>query len=291
MPFAPARRRLIRGAVLGIAGLIGVVSLSGCLSMTADLTIDSDAKTTGTVAIGVDKQAASMLGMKDLNSFKAGITSQDAASAGSGMLAGEQCTATETDSQFVYTCTLTGSEAPSSDIPWTVTKSGDTITFHLVTKPSEDSSQLLDGGSLGDLKVDVTFPGAITSVTGDKVTKDSDTTITISAAMTDAVDVTVTSAATSGSSLGKILLIVGVVAAAVILIALVVFLIVRGSRKPAATAIGTATAAEVDATTAITAAQPIAVPPPAVIEAPPAPQEPTSGNQGEPESPPSSDPT
>lgn len=220
-------RRTTRVLAVAAVGVVAVLALSGCLSMTANLSISSDAKTTGTFAIGLQKQAASMLGMKDLDTFTSGITNPDLSEGNGDLLAGD-CTASETDTEFVYTCTLSGDEPASADTPWTVTKSGDVITFRMVSTATDDSADdLLQGGTLGQLTAQVTFPGTITSVTGDKVTKDSGTSVTIKAAMSDPVDVTVTSEASATSSPSRVILIVGVVLLAIIVIALIAFFVTR----------------------------------------------------------------
>lgn len=230
-------RRLSRVLAAGAVGALAVLTLSGCLSMTANLSIDSDAQTSGTFAIGLQKQAASLLGMKDLDTFTSGITSPDVSEGSGDLLSTGDCVASETDAEFVYTCTLTDQDLTTPDNPWTVTKSDDTITFHMVNQATsaEATDELLQGGALGDLTVNVTFPGEITSVTGDHVTKNSDTTITVAGSLSDAVDVTVTSKATgSGGGTSKVLLIIGIAVLALIVIALVVFLAVRrkGSTTP-----------------------------------------------------------
>ena len=236
-------RRFVRGLAAAGAGALAILTLSGCLSMTANLAIDSDAMATGSFAIGVQKQAASLLGMTDIDAFTSGITNPETTGDTGDLLSTGDCAATETDAEFVYTCSFAATAFTSDGTPWTITKSGDVITFRLVNQSTatDSSSELLQGGSLGDLTVNVTFPGEITSVTGDNVTKSSDTSITIASSMTDAVDVTVTSKATgagaSGSTVGKILMIVGIVILVIIVIALIAFLVMRRKKvEPAALA-------------------------------------------------------
>lgn len=226
-------RGRLRGLAFGAAGIVAVLSLSGCLSMTANLTIDSDAQTTGTFAIGLQKQAAGMLGMKDLDTFSSGITSPDVSNGTGDLLTTSDCTASETDTEFVYTCTLTDAELTSKDNPWTVTKDGDSITFHMVNQATsgQTADELLQGGSLGALVVNVAFPGEITSVTGDFVTKNSDTSVTVSAALSDAVDVTVVSKSSgSGGGISTAILIILIAVIVIILIAVIAFLVTR--RRP-----------------------------------------------------------
>lgn len=235
-----APRRLNRRLALVTVGALAVVSLTGCLSMTADVNVNSDAKASGSLAIGLQKQAANMLGMTDLDSFSSGITSEGSDSAGSVLTTGE-CTASETDTDFVYTCAFSEQAfTDPADGPWTITKSGEEITFALVNAGSEgltggeDAADLTGGASMGDLTVNVTFPGEITSVTGTMVEKTSDTTATIKGPMADVFEVTIVSKASGagGGGIGTILLIVGLVLLAIIVIAVVVALLMRG-RKPA----------------------------------------------------------
>ena len=243
-------RRITRHlAVIGVAG-VAVLSLSGCLSMTANLEVASDATADGTFAIGVQKQAATMLGLTDLAAFEAGIKDPSMTEGSGDLLNTGDCVASETDAEFLYTCTFTDAAFTSGEEnPWTITASDDVITFTLVNEASSgEGSELLSGGSLGQLTVDVTFPGEITSIVGEQVTKNSDTSATISAPMTDAVNVTITSKTSGGGgAISTVLIIVGIALLAIILIALVLFLVMRGRGKDT-TVPAAAAAPVVDAT-------------------------------------------
>ncbi len=224
-------RKLARAGVILIGGTVAVLTLSGCLSMTANLTIDSEAQTSGSFAIGLEKQAASMLGMTDLDTFASGIKSPDVSSGSGDLLSTGDCAASESDTEFIYTCTLSDADLAGGDNPWTVTKNGDSITFHMVNTAtqSDEGDDLLQGGSLGTLNVNVTFPGEITSMTGEFATKTSDTSVAISSSMSDSVDVTViskSSGATSGTLI-KVLLIAGIAVLAIIVIVVIAYLVVR----------------------------------------------------------------
>jgi hypothetical protein len=222
--------RLVRGLAICGTGVLAVLTLSGCLSLTANLAIDSDAKTTGAFAIGLQKQAASMLGIKNLGAFTSGINSPDATEGAGDLLSTSDCAASETDDEFVYTCTLTDADLSADGNPWTVTKNGNTITFSMVNKGASDdsASDLLQGGSLGQLTVNVSFPGEVTSITGEHVTQDSDTSVSIAAPLSDSVDVTVTSKASGHGGYSIALLLILVAAAA---IAVGVFLVVHRRRE------------------------------------------------------------
>lgn len=277
-------RRRARGLGFAAAGVVAVLSLSGCLSMTANLTIDSEAQTSGTFAIGLQKQAAGMLGMKDLDTFSSGITSPDFSSGTGDLLTTSDCTASETDTEFVYTCGLSDADLTSTDNPWTVTKDGDSITFHMVNNATADQSadDLLQGGSLGTLVVNVSFPGEITSVSGEFVTKTSDTSITVTSALSDAVDVTVVSKSSdSGGALGTVIVIIAIAVVAIILIALIAFLITR-RKSDELPAIGAGDGAPI-AIDPVDGAAVLAVDPAPVQEAPAAAEAPTPAAEPVPE--------
>jgi hypothetical protein len=56
------------------------------VKVDADVTIDSDAKASGTFSMALQKQAATVLGMNDLDSFTSGIKEDDTTGGGSGIL-------------------------------------------------------------------------------------------------------------------------------------------------------------------------------------------------------------
>lgn len=243
------RRSLTRAIALTATGGLAVLTLSGCLSLTANLTVASDATASGDLALGLQKQAAGMLGMTDLAAFEEGLKSPELTGDAGGLFDSGQCTASENDTEFLYTCTFTDTAfATPDDGPWTITKDGDVITFRLVNEGSgdaEDPTAAMLGGSMGDMTINVTFPGAIQSITGDGVTKTSDTSATVKVPLADAADITITSAASSSGGIGTILLIVGLVLLAIIIIGIVIALVMRGRKSPGAAAIAAPAAAGV----------------------------------------------
>jgi hypothetical protein len=222
---------------LGI-GATAMMALTGCLSITSDLTIDSDAKGSGTFTIGLQKQAAQLMGMSDLESFSSGITQQDLAKSESNLLASGTCKASETAEEFVYACTFSDATFTKEGELWTVKKNGNEIVFSMKNQGSTgaDAGQMADllgGSSLGDVTVNVTFPGPIQSITGTGATKTSDTEATVKGAMTDNFDVTITSAASNRPSIGLIIAgAVGVLLLIAIIVGLVLFLVRRGKKAP-----------------------------------------------------------
>jgi hypothetical protein len=116
-------------AACGAAAL----ALAGCLSVDADVNINSDAKASGTFAFALQKQAATFLGMTDLDAFTSGLSEQDMAKQSSSVFEAGSCKASETTDNFVYTCTFTDADFTKEGELWTITKNGDSIVFHLAS--------------------------------------------------------------------------------------------------------------------------------------------------------------
>jgi hypothetical protein len=229
---APARRPrgIRRIAALGGACALAILTLSSCLSVNADVTIDSDANASGTFAFALQKQAANFMGVSDLASFETLISSGEVT--GGGVDEFQDCTTSETDTDFVYTCTFENQAFTATDGLWTIAKQGDSVVFHVYSKAQDgtqasDASALLGDASLGDVTVKVTFPGPITSITGDGAEKTSDTTATVTGTMTKNIDVTITSDTSSSLPIATILVVLVAIAVVVLLIVVVIVLIMR----------------------------------------------------------------
>jgi hypothetical protein len=280
-PVRQRARRATRSAVVAAIAGFALLALTGCLSIQGDVSINSDAKASGTFSIMLQKQAAKMMGMSDLSSFSSGITKQDAAATSGDILSAGTCEPSETADNFVYTCTFSNAEFSKEGELWTIKKDGSKIVFQMKNAggaaaggaDAGQASDLLGGSSLGDITVNVTFPGTIEQVTGAGATKTSDTTATVKGAMTDTIDVTIISAASSSAPIGLIIGgILGLLLLAAIIVGLVLFLVRRGKKADApadvpvegaivVTELGTADA--VAPTEAIEPSMPIPMPGPA----------------------------
>jgi hypothetical protein len=233
------RRSLTRTFGIATGGAAALLALTGCLSISADMSINADATGSGTFAINLQKQAAKLMGMTDLESFKSGLN-QDTTPGAGDMIQNAKCEPSETAEDFVLTCTYSNAEFTKPDQLWTIKKANDQIVFQMKNAPSAgaDAGQLTDllgGGSLGDVTVNVTFPGPIQSLTGAGATKTSDTTATVKGSMTDSYDVTITSATSSGPPIGMIIgIVVGLLLLAAIVVGLILLLVGRGKKRDAA---------------------------------------------------------
>ena len=182
--------------LIGLAGAcaLAVLSLSGCLKLDADLTVNADATASGTLAIEFQKEAAGFLGISDLASFEENFSGEELGAEGLDQFT--ECTTSETDAAYVYTCTFENEVFEGTDGPWSITKEGDLLVLKVVnegqTGNPDDSLDLLGDANLGSITVSATFPGPITAVSGNGVEKTSDTTATISGSLTESIDASVT---------------------------------------------------------------------------------------------------
>lgn len=242
MTAAPTRPRPTRPRrtrrILAFAGACGLaaLSLTGCLDVNADVTVNSDAQGTGTFAISLEKQAAGIMQISSLDDFKAGITQQETGTGGGDLMNSPDCTASETADAYIYTCPFTNMAFTKDDGPWTIAKDGNEIIFTMTgstatTPDTGESSDLLGGGSLGNLTVNVTFPGNITGVKGSAAKQTSDTSATITGTVTDKLDVIITSDASSSAPMGLIIGAIVAVIIVIVFIVLVLFLVLRGRKK------------------------------------------------------------
>jgi hypothetical protein len=229
MTAANAPRRTTR--LLGLVGAcaLAVAALSGCLKLDADLTINADATASGTLDIEFQKEAAGFLGISDLASFEENFTGEEL---GADLGQFSDCTTSESDTAYVYSCTFEDEAFDSPDNPWTITKEGDLITLSVVNEgQSSEDDALLGDASLGSISVSATFPGPITAVSGDAAEKTSDTTATISGSLTDAIDASVTSEASSQAFSLSALLVVLLTLAVIALIVIVVVVMIMRRRR------------------------------------------------------------
>jgi hypothetical protein len=287
-----AHRPIRRVAALAAACVGAAFLLTACIDINADLTVNSDAKTTGTLEMVLQKQAASVLGVNNADDWGKQISSQDPqATSDLG-----DCTAGESDAGYTYTCSFTDVAFTDPTGPWTVAKSGDDIVFTVKANAAEDASanaDALGGASLGTMTIKVTFPGAISQTTGDGVTKTADNAATITGDLTKSLDVTITAASSSSSGLTASAIIVVLVGLAVIVLIIIVAVVMITRRRktddaPPIAPPGIANAhqvvADATATTALTA--PLVVEDAGAVAEPPAVEDAGDDQPGTPPAPP-----
>lgn len=241
-PASPTRgdrpRRL--SALIGV-GVITVLTLTGCIKVDATVAIAPDATASGTFAFVLQKEAASFLGINNLDDFSSQID-QGALTDGEELDAFQECVSSETETGFAYTCTFANTPFSDADGLWSISKEDATIVFTMVNdgggEENGEAAGLLGDAGMGSIDVDVEFPGPITSVEGDFVEQVSENEARVSASMTDSVKVTIRSEdGGSSAPIAVILIIAGTAGIVVLLIFAVVLLAMR--RRAGASGSGT----------------------------------------------------
>ena len=168
-----------------------------------------------------------------------------------------------------------------------MTVSGDTATFHGVMGSNSLGAAAGDTGSTASLpgvdpggyELTLTYPGPISSVTGDRAVQTSSNTATVKGSLTQSLDITVVGSLTgSGSSSSKVWLYVLIAGLVTLVVIVVLLLLMRRSLKgkpdeqPALD--GAAESAAIEASAPASAPAPASTDAPQVDQAPEAPQSP-----------------
>lgn len=158
--------------------------LTGCLRIEGDIKTSSDAKVTGVLEYGVNKSLIQATGETwTLEKLKNSEEAKDAKSiCANGIW-------TENSQEFVMTCNLSSSQLIDPDLYVKIVNNK--IEFHFAQNLDSDENSL----ELGTLRMNIGFPGEIFMIKENKsgiVTKLSNNQISIKAAGTAKVDVTVT---------------------------------------------------------------------------------------------------
>lgn len=227
------RSRWARAGVAVGLGALTVLTLSACIKVEADVTITEDAAASGTFGFELQKDAAGFLGISDAETFSRQLQTGDLAQE-DGLQAFQDCKTSESETGYVYACSFTEETFSDPSGPWTIEKEDATIVFRMANEgQTQDGADFgLGDTSMGSIAVDITFPGAITSVTGDAVTQTSDTTATIDSSMTQSFDVVIRSEDGSGGLSVAVLAVVIVTAGVIVLIIVVAITLMSRRRRP-----------------------------------------------------------
>ncbi|MDO8731184.1 MAG: hypothetical protein Q7L55_01195 [Actinomycetota bacterium] len=225
------RTRVRRSAFVATLAALALVTLSGCINITYSLNVNPDSTLSGTIQLTVAKQAASILGIESASDLESKLQSGDLTDqAGAKNL--KSCDASEDAENLILNCEITSANASDISEGWTLTTNGDTATFHAVADtPSSSDSLNLSGVSQGNYEFTLTFPGEITSVTGAGAVKTGPNTVTSKGTLEKPLNITVVGSLKSegSSSMVWIYVLLGVVA--VLAIAVLGFVLMRGSRR------------------------------------------------------------
>lgn len=227
------RSRRARAGVIAGIGALAVATLTGCIKVEADVVVAPDATASGTFGFELQKDAAGFLGINDADSFRSQLETGDLAQE-DGLQAFQECEASESDTGFVYSCAFTDETFTDPTGLWTIEKQDSSIVFRMANEGQGDEGADMGLGdtSMGSIAVDVTFPGAITEVSGDGVTQTSDTTALVESSMTQSFDVVIRSEDGASGFPIAILAVVLVAVAVIVLIIVVAIVLIARRRRP-----------------------------------------------------------
>ncbi len=191
-------------SVAAIAALTMV--LTSCISLKATITLDAEARASGSMTISMNKGLASFLGMTSAGSFKEELESDD-----SDLPRGSQIEVSESDTEYNATVSFEDAVLDDDEFGAKVLENGD-VQFTFVNEgneATEGEDDLFSDIDTGSVTVTVNFPGEVKEFSGEGATQvDSDTvmwefpfqTSTTATARSGVSDVSLTPTSGEGSS-------------------------------------------------------------------------------------------
>lgn len=169
--------------------------LAGCMSMTADLTLDDEAKASGSVTISVNKQIASLAGIGSAEAFKAQLTENE-----TDLPSTASVETKESDTDYIATLSFKGTALENKDFGAEVLDNGN-VKFTFVNEGSEPTTEddLFGDVDMGNVTMTVNFPGEVTEFSGEGATKVDADTVKWSFPITTSTTATATSIVAASS--------------------------------------------------------------------------------------------
>ena len=217
------------------AGLIAVTTaaifaLTACMSVTYKLSVNSDATLSGTLQVQLAREVASTFGITSKDQLNESITSGEL-SEGVDPQVAKDCKVVEDSTNFTINCLVDHVQASDVDESWSLTKEGTDLTFHIVSAGQEESADsIMPGMEIGQFTFSATFPGPISSVTGEGATKTDANTVEVKGSLSKTIDVTVVGSS-EGSSSNSNPIVFLVLGLAVILLIVFSLLVLRRPKK------------------------------------------------------------
>jgi hypothetical protein len=222
--------RTKRTAGLVAVATMAILALTACLNVTYNLTVNSDATVSGSLQAGIAKEVMKSLGVTSKEQLDQAIVSGKLDTGVNGNVA-QKCAVSDNATDWIITCTVAQAQVTDINKTWSLTKADGNLTLHVVSDSPADAAeaQMSPDMKMGTLSFTATFPGPISSITGNGATKVDDNTFTIAGSLGDSFDVTVVAASEPPSSTKTIVIIV--VAALIVLAILTVIVFAVRRRK------------------------------------------------------------
>jgi hypothetical protein len=220
---------------------MAILVLSSCINVTYKLTVNSDATLSGTLKAEISKQVMSTLGVTSQDQLSESLTSGDM-DLGVDAEVAKSCVESEDASNYIITCTIENMPAADVNDTWSLTKSGNELTFRVVNEVEGDNGDenLMPEIDLGNISFSATFPGEITSITGKGATQTGPKTVEANSSLSDPLDFTVVASSEGSTSIMGLLVLVVIGLAALALLVIAIVLLRKGKKneEPAETATG-----------------------------------------------------
>ncbi len=225
-------------ATAAIAALTMV--LAGCISLKATISLDSEARGSGSMAISINKQLASFAGITSADTFEEQLTSDD-----SDLPPGSSIDVSESDTDFTATVSFEDTVLDDDDFGAKVLPNGD-VEFTFVNEgaePTEGEESPFGDIDTGTVTLTVNFPGEVKNFDGEGATQVDADTITWEFPFQTSTTATATSgvselslsatSATSASSSNTPLVVAGLAIIAAVVVGVVVLMSRRRDQVPA----------------------------------------------------------
>ena len=227
--------RMRRTAGLVAVATMAILTLTACIDVTYKLTVNSDATLSGAFTAAISKEAMAPLGVTSKEQLGEALTSGDM-DLGVDNEVAQSCVESEDATNFIVTCTVANVQASELDDAWSLTKTGDELTLNVVSESqggSGDEAAMPEGMSLGQFSFTATFPGPISSITGNGATKVDENTVTVAGSLSENFNVTVVAASEPGGSAVRLLILVLLAIAVLAVFAVAMVLLRKGKKQDA----------------------------------------------------------
>jgi hypothetical protein len=225
--------RMKRSAGLVAVAAMAMLVLTACIDVTYKLTVNSDATLSGSFTAAISKEAMAPLGVTSKEQLGEAVTSGEMGLGVDNEVA-QSCVESEDATNFIVTCTVANVQASELDDAWSLTKTGNELTLNVVSESqggTGDDAAMPEGMSLGQFSFTATFPGPISSITGNGATKVDENTVTVAGSLSENFNVTVVAASEPSGSATKLLILVILAIAVVAVFVVAIVLLVKGKKK------------------------------------------------------------
>jgi hypothetical protein len=189
----------------------------------------------GAFTAAISKEAMAPLGVTSKEQLGEALTSGDM-DLGVNNEVAQSCVESEDATNFIVTCTVANIQASELDDAWSLTKTGDELTLNVVSESqggSGDEAAMPEGMSLGQFSFTATFPGPISSITGNGATKVDENTVTVAGSLSENFNVTVVASSEPSGSAVKLLILVLLAIAVLAVFAVAMVLLRKGKKQEA----------------------------------------------------------